>query len=70
MPTIREERERQRTLILLNVPPGTILLWPEDKPVPIGFHRCDGTQGTVQIPIVVSGVAIYIQKLLTKELTP
>ena len=70
MPTIREQKERQRTMILLNVPPGTILLWPQAKPIPIGFQKCDGTNGTVNIPIVVAGVAIYIQKLLAKELTP
>ena len=70
MPLERETKETIRTVVLKNIPPYTILLWPKDRPVPPGFQDCDGTNGTVNIPIQVGGVAKYIQKLVAKVLLP
>lgn len=63
MQTNRELRASQQFMAQTNSPPGIIVLWPQNKDIPLGYQRCDGTNGTVNISIVVGGVAIYIQKV-------
>ena len=62
----REMREHTKIVASSNTPPGVVVLWLENKAVPIGWVLCDGANGTPDLLNKAPHPLVYIMKILVK----